>query len=246
MLAMELHYSRWMPSFWRLPRRLFITVIVVQFFVIDQIFSGYLAGGAHLGGFVGGYLSTWFLGRPSLEALDPTPAQKLGSYSAAMLVVIGFVGAIPLARQDMGALERHGLRLMNTQSAIYLTDYENAAAWLIATEGGASEQGLEVAVALADRAVASTRRRNPNVLDTLAEALFQTGDQLGAVLTIEEAIRLQPREPYFFEQWRRFTGDRDPNDRPPPPPGLGVPGESPPGDDFEPRSIDPDEPRMTI
>ncbi len=245
MLAMELHYARWMPSFWRLPRRLFITVIVMQFFVIDQIFSGYLAGGAHLGGFVGGYVSTWFLGRPSLEAIHPTPAQKLGSYSAAMLIVVGFVGAIPLARQDMGALERHGLRLMNTESAIYLIEYENAAAWLIATEGGASDQGLQVAVALANRAVANTRRLDPGVLDTLAEALFQTGDRLGAVFTIEEAIRLQPQEPYFFEQWRRFTGERDPNDRPPPP-GMGVPREDPLGEDFEPWLVDPQAPRVTI
>jgi membrane associated rhomboid family serine protease len=243
MLAMELHSGRWLPSFWRLPRRLFITVIVVQFLFIDQLFSGYLAGGAHLGGFFGGYASTWLLGRPSLEGLEPTSAQKIGALSAALLAVMGFVGAVPLARQQMPALERHGVRLMNTESAFYLYEYENAAAWLIATEGGATRQGLEVAVALADRAVVSTQRMHPGVLDTLAEALFQAGDPLGAVLTIEEAIRLQPNEPYFFEQWRRFTGDRAPDDRPPPP---GIVEEIPGQDPNRLPILDPEAPRITI
>ena len=247
MLAMELHFSRWLPGFWRLPRRIFIVVIVVQFAVIDQLFAGLLAGGAHLGGFVGGYLSTWILGRPCLEALEPTPAQRLGVLAAALLAVMGLVGALPLARQDMAALERHGIRLLNSEQAFYLYEYENAAAWLIATEGSASSQGLQLAVALADRAVESTRRLHPDVLDTLAEALFQAGDPLGAVLTIEEAIRLQPREPYFFEQWRRFTGARDPADRPPPP-GSSVLGDEPPvGERLDVLPIlDPDAKRVTI
>ncbi len=245
MLALEIHYSRSMPSYWRLPRRLFISVILVQFFVIDQVFSSYLAGGAHLGGFAGGYLATCFLGRPSLESIDPTLAQRMGSYSAAMLVVIGFVGAIPLARHDMAALERHAYRLVNSQSSVFLYEYDNAAAWLIATEGGASNEALLLAVALADRAVTNTGRLHPGVLDTLAEALFQSGEALAAVLTIEEAIRLQPQEPYFFEQWRRFTGDRDPDDRPPPP-GSSGPGGAPFGGDFDATPMDPDAPRMTI
>ena len=245
MLALELHFSESMPTFWRLPRRLFIAVILVQFLMIDPLFKSYLAGGAHLGGFAGGYLSTWALGRPSLASLEPTPALKLGGYSAALLVGIGFIGALPLARHDMGALERHASRLWNTQDAPYLYQYDNAAAWLIATEEGASEQGLELAVALADRAVASTGRLHPGILDTLAEALFQSGDALGAVLTIEEAIQLQPWEPYFFEQWRRFTGERSPDDRPPPP------DYAPPPDgvfdrELLPAPIDPDAPRVTI
>ncbi|MCP4906784.1 MAG: rhomboid family intramembrane serine protease [bacterium] len=245
MLALELHYSRWLPSFWRLPRRLFVAVILLQFLLIDQLFSGLLAGGAHLGGFVGGYGSTWLLGRPSLESIEPTAVQKLGSYSAAALVVIGFIGAIPLARHDMGALERHAFRLMNTQSSIYLYEYDNAAAWLIATGGDASNEGLHLAVALADRAVTNTQRLHPGVLDTLAEALFQSGDRFGAVLTIEEAIRLQPQEPYFFEQWRRFTGDRAPDDRPPPP-GSGGEWGSPVEEEPEAPAFAPDTSRITI
>ncbi len=245
MLALELHYSESMPTFWRLPRRLFLAVILVQFLMIDPLFKSFLAGGAHLGGFAGGYLSTWALGRPSLESLRPTPGQKLGAYSAALLLAIGFIGAVPLARHDMSALERHASRLWNTQDAAYLYQYDNAAAWLIATEEGASEQGLELAVALADRAVASTGRLHPGILDTLAEALFQSGDALGAVLTIEEAIRLQPWEPYFFEQWRRFTGERAPGDRPPPP-RYDPPPDGTFDRELELLPIDPDAPRVTI
>ena len=213
--------------------------------MIDPFFKSFLAGGAHLGGFAGGYLATWALGRPTLESLEPTPTQRLGTYSAALLLVIGIVGALPLARHDMSALERHASRLWNTQDAAYLYPYDNAAAWLIATEEGASEQGLMLAVALADRAVSHTGRLHPGILDTLAEALFQSGDALGAVLTIEEAIRLQPWEPYFFEQWRRFTGERAADDRPPPP-SYEAPPEGTFEDEIELPPIDPDAPRVTI
>lgn len=245
MLAMELHHPRSIPAFWRLPRRLFIAVVLLQFVVIDRLFANVLAGGAHLGGFAGGYAATWLLGRPGLDNLDPTPPLRFAATCAVTLFVVGLLGATPLARHDMRALERHADRLLNTPGSIYLYPHDNAAAWLIATEGGASPRGLDLAVALADRAVNNTGRLHPGVLDTLAEALFQRGDRLGALLTIEEAIRLQPWEPYFFEQRRRFLGERDPDDRPPPP-GAVPPGELPFDEQFEALPVDGDAPRMTI
>ena len=245
MLAMELHYPRALPSFWRLPRRLFIGVILIQFVVIDQLFASVLAGGAHLGGFAGGYVAAWLIGRPGLEGLTPAPSQIFAAGCIGMLLVVGFFGAWPLARSDMAALERHAVRLLDSSGSVYLYPHDNAAAWLIATEGGASHQGLDLAVALADRAVTNTGRMQPDLLDTLAEALFQRGDRLGAVLTIEEAIRLQPWEPYFFEQRRRFVGERDPDDRPPPP-GSEPWSEIPYDELFEPLPIGVDAPRVTI
>ena len=226
-------------------------MILLQFGVIDPYFSNLLAGGAHLGGFAGGYVATWALGRPSVESLEPTRWQRFGTYSAAALLATGLFAAAPLARHDMGALERHAQRLLNTETAFYLYEDDNATAWLIATQGGATDQGLEYAVALADRAVASTQRLHPGVLDTLAEALFQRGDRLAAVLTIEEAIRLQPWEPYFVEQWRRFTGERAADDRPPPPgappgPATTAGDAEVVGDELEALPIDPDAPRVTI
>jgi hypothetical protein len=112
------------------------------------------------------------------------------------------------------------------------------------TEGDPSPTGLDVAVALASRAVDATGRMNPNVLDTLAEVFFRAGDSFAAVLTIEEAIRLAPMEPYFYEQRKRFTGERAADDRPTPP-GEGDSGDSSEGEDGE-MIFDPDAPSITL
>jgi membrane associated rhomboid family serine protease len=243
MLACELHYGDALPTFWRLPRRLFIGSLVVQFLVIDQLWGHVLAGGAHLGGFAGGYLAAWMLGRPGVDALRATPSLKLGMVCTVLLLTVGVSGAWPLVRHDMSALERHAARLYDSPDAFYLYPFDNATAWLIATGDGPSPMGLDLAVALADRAVSNTGRILPGILDTLAEALFQRGDRLAAVLTIEEAIRLDPFEPYYQEQRQRFIGVRDADDRPPPP------GEAPDPDALddlpERRPIDPWAPRLT-
>lgn len=249
-LALELNYPESLPVFWRLPRRLFVGVLLLQFVVIDRLLSSFVAGGAHFGGFTAGFLAAWFLGPPTLESIIPTGRVRMAVYGAMVALVLGVLGALPLIRHDMPALERHASRLLNTPATLELYPFENAAAWFIATEGGATPVGLDFAVALADRAVASTGRMHPGILDTLAEALFQRGDRLGALLTIDEAIRLMPGESYFIEQRRRFTGERANDDRPPPP------GSAPDGapafdddyqdDEFQTPPIDPDAPRMTI
>jgi membrane associated rhomboid family serine protease len=244
-LAIELNYPASLPCYWRLPRRLFISAVVLQFFVIDQLLSNYVAGGAHLGGFIGGYLAAWLLGRPGIECLRPSSGLRFSTYCAIAALLLGILGALPLTRHDMGALERHAARLLNTPQTVNLYRHENAAAWFIATDGGASPLGLEFAVALADRAVVSTGGMHPGILDTLAEALFQSGNRLGALLTIDEAIRLMPNEVYFIEQRRRFTGERAADDRPPPP-GSEAEGAPPFDEEFEPLPIDPNAPILTI
>jgi membrane associated rhomboid family serine protease len=244
-LAMELNHPASLPSYWRLPRRLFIAAIVLQFVVIDQLMSRFVAGGAHLGGFAGGYLAAWLLGRPSLENLIPTSRVRLATYCAIAVLILGLLGALPLTRHDMGALERHAAHLLNTPAAVNLYRDENATAWFIATDGGASPLGLDLAVALAGRAVVSTGRMHPGILDTLAEALFQSGNRLGALLTIDEAIRLIPNEAYFIEQRRRFTGERPVDDRPPPP-GSDSEGAPPFDEEFDSHPLDPAAPYFTI
>jgi rhomboid protease GluP len=243
MLALELHHPDQLPCYWRLPRRLFIWALIIQFLVIDQVFSNYLAGGAHLGGFVGGYAAVWLIGSAAIEAAEPNGILRFAAIAAALLVFVGVVSTLPLARHDEGALERHALRLLNAPHSLGI-QHDNAVAWFIATEGEPSASGLDLAVALADRAVTATGRMNPNVLDTLAEALFRAGDRLAALLTIDEAIRLAPMEPYFQEQRRRFTGERAAEDRPTPP-GEEEWWRSPEG---EPDSlhIDPDSPAITL
>lgn len=241
-LALEFHSPESLPCEWRLPRRLFLLAIFVQFAIVDPMFRSSVAGGAHLGGFAGGYAAAWWLAGPADAAYPVAPRLRLAALGGLFSVIAGALGIVPLARHDPAALERHAVRLLDTPPAFHLYRHENAAAWLIATEDADSPAGLELAVALADRAVATTERLIPDVLDTLAEALFQSGNRIGAILTIDEAIQLVPDESYFLEQRRRFTGQRDADDRPPPPDRTRPDGS--PGDD-EPLSIDPDAPRLT-
>lgn len=244
-LAIELNYPSSIPSHWRLPRRIFIGAVLLQFVVIDQLLSRFVAGGAHLGGFAGGFLAVWILGRPGFERLRPSARVRFSTYAVIGVSILGVLGALPLIRHDQAALERHAIRILDTPARAGLYRHENVAAWVIATDGDASPRGLELAVALADRAVESTDRMFPGILDTLAEALFQSGNRLGALLTIDEAIRLMPREPYFFEQRRRFTGERAADDRPPPP-GTRA-GDAPRSDEeLEERRFDPKVPTLTI
>lgn len=243
MLALELHHPDRLPAYWRLPRRLFIGALLAQFLVVDQILSSYLAGGAHLGGFAGGYAAVWFVGGPVASPSHRTQSLRFAAMSGVLLVLVGLVPLVSLARHDEEALERHALRLLNTGAALGFL-HDNAVAWFIATEGEPSEMGLQVAVELADRAVLATGRRDPNILDTLAEALFQAGDVISALLTIDEAIRLAPHEPYFHEQRRRFTGERAADDRPAPPGEEGLGGSA--DDGFDDLPIDPDAPALTL
>ncbi|CAM9336706.1 unnamed protein product, partial [Discosporangium mesarthrocarpum] len=217
MLALELHFARWLPSYWRIPRRILIGLLLLQFAVIDQVLANLVAGGAHLGGFAGGYVATWLLGRPAAENLRPPPSIRFGALGTAALVFVGLAGAWPLARNEIGALERHALRVANLPFDYFRPGYDNAAAWLISISDEASREQLDLAVALAERAVNDTAGLNPSVLDTLAEALFQRGDVEASIYAIDAAIGLAPNEPYFREQRRRFTGERDPEDRPPEP-----------------------------
>ncbi len=90
---------------------------------------------------------------------------------------------------------------------------------MIAIRPSPTPAQIDAAVRLAERAVSETHHSDPNVLDTLAEALFLAGRTAEAILTIDDAIALAPHEFYFREQRRRFTGDRAPDDRPDPPSG---------------------------
>lgn len=244
-LALELHHPESIPSEWRLPRRLFVVAVALQFGLIDPLMRSFIAGGAHLGGFAGGYLAAWWLGVAEAGPETASPRLRFAAHAGLTSAAALSLGIVPLARHDPAALERHAARLLDTPVAPHLFLHENAAAWLLATEGHASPEGIEMAIALADRAVVTTDRMLPGILDTLAEALFQSGDRFGALLTIEEAIRLAPEERYFVEQRRRFTGERDADDRPPEP-GTRGPAKQP----FEPDEgsplFDPDAPQITL
>jgi tetratricopeptide (TPR) repeat protein len=112
-------------------------------------------------------------------------------------------------------LAQHAMRLasMPDVSSFDLNDR----AWEIAISEDSSREMMEAALVLAERAVAKSERRDPNILDTLAEVQFALGRRDEAIETIDEAIAQAPHEPYFREQRRRFTGERTPDDRPPAP-----------------------------
>lgn len=244
-LALELHHPERIPSEWRLPRRLFVVAVVLQFGLIDPLLRSFIAGGAHLGGFVGGYLGAWWLGVADFGSEPASGRLRFAAHAGLVSATALSLGIVPLARHDGAALERHAARLLDVPDAPHLFLHENAAAWLLATEGNASPEGIEMAIQLAERAVVSTDRMLPGLLNTLAEALFQSGDRFGAIVTIEEAIHLAPDERYFVEQRRRFTGERAADDRPPEP-GTEEPSDEPFEWGDEPPVYDPDAPQITL
>jgi serine/threonine-protein kinase len=67
---------------------------------------------------------------------------------------------------------------------------ENGVAWLMATCSDASLRNGRIAVEQAQKAVAATNRKDPNVLDTLAAAYAENGQFDQAVRTQKEAMVL--------------------------------------------------------
>jgi len=220
LLWLELRHGAELPGTWRIPRRLFLALVGVE--LVLSFALPVVAAGAHLGGLLGGVAATVVLAPPALEgrpagnflsALDAV----LGAVLVASLLLLGRVVA-----EGSPAYARSGARLLRSDSvpAHLLNDF----AWLVVTEGRPDAEELGVALELARRAVRSTDRLDPNVLDTLAEVYFTAGDIEAAVETIDEAIALAPDEPYFREQRRRFLGERPPEDRPEPPRRAPLPG----------------------
>jgi len=114
-----------------------------------------------------------------------------------------------------GALERYAIQLLATPEIGVGSD--NELAWRMATESDASRAQLGAAQKLAERAADRTHYRDPEILDTLAEVLFVRGDRDSALQVIDQAIRITLGEDYYVQQRRRFTGEREVDDRPPPP-----------------------------
>lgn len=213
LLWLELACTRDLPVSWRVPRGLLVAAVAGDLLI--SVLIPQVATAAHLGGLAAGALACALLapgalaGRPvalGVRAVDVALLFAVGMSLSSVVTValrkgspLGPLAGSLVGRKDVPA------------------DTLNTFAWLIATDPGSRPDDLKLAVRLAERAVDETHRRDPNVLDTLAEAQFAAGKPQAAVRTIEEAIALAPGEPYFVEQRRRFTGERDRNDRPAPP-----------------------------
>lgn len=220
-LFLELFRADRLPASLRIPRRLFLVALAVDI-VLGAILP-FIAGAAHVGGLVSGYLAAALLARDRTLRSRPRLWVRTVAAAAGLATVAALAAAGPLVFGDPSALVRHGRRLLSLSDVHPL--HLNNVAWRIATEHPATPSQLAVARQMAERAAEDTHREQPDILDTLAELEWVTGDTERALRTIDEAIALAPGEDYFVEQRRRFTGERDAGDRPDPPaaPGPSLP-----------------------
>jgi hypothetical protein len=216
LIYVEFRRPERLPAPWRLSRGLLVGAIAA-----DTILLAFLPGiahAAHLGGFLAG----------AGAAAAVTPVDPLRPARPAWLRVANR-GAVALAAASALAFAASiwspGTTLLRLRAERLITlehahpQRLNNEAWMIAISDSADPELLALARQLAERAVEATGRRDPNVLDTLAEVQFAAGDADRAVETIDEAIALAPHVDYFHEQRRRFTGERPADDRPDPPGG---------------------------
>jgi membrane associated rhomboid family serine protease len=233
-LWLEFAWAERLPAWWRFPRRSLLILLglnAVIGFVVPMI-----SGSAHLGGFLGGLAVTALMVRRPNGFDAPSRWVIVSSALVGILTLVAVWSAgWELARPGEYAA-RHATRLasMPDITATQLND----TAWIIAISHEPSRELLQAALALAQRAVTQTQRLDPNVLDTLAEVQFNLGWSDQAIRTIDEAIARAPSESYFREQRRRFTGERDADDRPaaPLPPWMPRTEPSPPPP-FEERGL---------
>ncbi len=212
-LCLELNVSRLLPVWSRIPRRVFVIALLGQGLV--DLFVPFVAGAAHLGGFAFGYVAT----RSLIAGGHIRPGPGGLTRGLAGMIYLALVASLalmsPLVLRDPVALEEHGIRVLQMPDP--RVGYDNEAAWRMLTESEPTETGLDVALVLALRAARYSDWRDPNVLDTLAEALFASGDIGGSLEVIDQAIFLSHGYRYFVQQRQRFSGQRDPDDRPDPP-----------------------------
>ena len=100
----------------------------------------------------------------------------------------------------------------------------NIAAWFMVTVEDEAQRRPKRAVELARRAVELTEEGSAAMLDTLAEALYQTGDLEGAVERAEAAAKLDPR-PKIRERAERFRRELEERQARPPEPEIPEAGE---------------------
>lgn len=234
-----------LPAWWRIPRRLLLTLLFVE--VAISLLVPNIAAAAHIAGFVAGALITALLVPHSLTR---SRTQLAGTALLNLVLFAGVLAALLTAgtyfmqhRDRVYGLKAERLvKLLDTKdpSELHWTmaGELNEIAWLTATEGKPAAADLEAALRLAEKAVELTERTQPQVLDTLAEVLFQLGRVEEALAVIQEAILLDPGQSYYTEQRRRFLGERARDDRP----EYDAAPKAPPADEGEPREDEPGAP----
>ncbi|MGC4120187.1 MAG: hypothetical protein QM765_37520 [Myxococcales bacterium] len=86
----------------------------------------------------------------------------------------------------------------------------NGVAWVLATSGSPDQATLGHALRLAERAVEVTSRKDPKVLDTLAEVKERLGDRAASLELAKEALLVSPRHPESLRRVERLGGSTSP------------------------------------
>lgn len=201
------------PAPWRIPRRLFLLAVGAEVVLLPLVPD--VAHAAHIGGALEGGLVAWLVAPRRGSALRPLSWVRVGNaLILAALVASAVVAGLDVAHPAQAMARRADRLLARSDSSPVILNNE---AWMIAISKSPGPHLLDLAEQMALRAVRATDRQDPSLLDTLAEVYFAKGERRKAVETIDEAILLAPHEDYFREQRRRFTGERPPESRPPPP-----------------------------
>ena len=235
-LWLDYRHAEELPAWWRFPRRSLWIILAIN--VVIGVLVPFIALSAHIGGLISGAAATAWVGR----RIFARPALWIRAICSAL--VVATVVSLATAGIDVfangSAAARYAARKARLPgiSAVELNDH----AWMIATAPDVTGDELEAALLLAERAVMESSRSEATILDTLAEVQFGLGLDVEAIRTIDEAIALEPNDPYYREQRRRFTGERARDDRPEYiPPMLRNPNEIGP-----PVEVEPEDPGLRV
>ena len=212
---LELRWRARLPAWWRFPSALrWIVIAALAADLVSGFFLPFIAGSAHLGGFAMGLLAAAAISREGPGAPAPLGGRIAAGALAAGVVLAFAAAGVELVRHD-DYVAHHAARL-GTLPGIPAEELNNVA-WFIALDEDATSAQLDAALELARQAVSETHGRETTMLDTLAEVQFRLGRSEEAVFTIDRAIAGETDAchlRYYLEQRRRFTGEREADDRP--------------------------------
>lgn len=211
-MAFNLRFGRPLPWLYYFSPRgwwLLIAAFAASGILTDERVSG----AAHMGGFLCGFAAGWLLCREQGNDMAAPPPQGRAETAALVLLSLLWLGGVALTvahARDAGALRADHLALARAELALpkSIPVAENGIAWAFATDPKAGQEELELAEALARRAVTSAQAnirdkhtRVEEFTDTLATVAYRRGDLNGA---IELEQPLLPHGQPYGSQMARF------------------------------------------
>ena len=111
-LCLEFHFSEHLPAWWRLPRTPFVSILVAE--GVFGFVAPAIAGAAHLGGFLAGYVATRYLAEPAFEGRPVDGRVKAVAGALCVATLISFASAGALFGRNANALDEHAQNLLAT------------------------------------------------------------------------------------------------------------------------------------